>query len=627
MTGRHRAARGRPPIGWVTVVCVLAAVSVVMSGVKPPGAVSLDIRAQGAGLLRVATTSLVAMSSLVCPGLALRVRWRRCAGLPLGLVPLPGLALLLAVGGGCWATARHVDPHYTSGIAVFAALAACAAASWRAGPLLERDERRVLMLAGLVFLFALGRSLWSQSPDGELFTATISRTLEVGDRPDSRISYHVATLVGHGLSPYGAVGAGLFEPYTFLDRGPLPGVASAAVMLAVGTTPAASLPDQSWSIYDAEGFMAYRIVMFLLALMVLPALYSLTRSLAGPARAHLAVVAAASTPFVVHEVYFTWPKLAATAFALMAAHAIVNRRFVAGGLLAGIGSLMHPLALLTVPTLGLLIVLVAGGRGFRAGPRRISGAALRANASLGLGLATVVGAWRLINFGRPAPGDFVGYVLDADAHDASSLMDWLSSRATSVANTLIPLYRLSDPGDPSINSIYAQSGNVVHFFFQYWTGLPFGVGIVFFLPLLVGIFRAGRETPWVVVSLVVLPFVGFAVYWGSYDSGLLREGLHPWVLTLIVIWALTWPTPPGRRRLGLAIRSVLALRMVELLAWAVLPAWTSSRTLVMPERALADAVALAAMVGAAGAIAMVALLGTAPMIATRVDVSRAAAHP
>ena len=81
------------------------------------------------------------------------------------------------------------------------------------------------MVGGAVGL-ALARSLWSLGPAGQLFPGTVYQTLEVGDRPDSRISFYIPMLAANGNSPYGPVGASYYLPYTFSSRGPLAGLAA-----------------------------------------------------------------------------------------------------------------------------------------------------------------------------------------------------------------------------------------------------------------------------------------------------------------------------------------------------------------------------------------------------------------
>ena len=100
--------------------------------------------------------------------------------------------------------------------------------------------------------------------------------------------------------------------------------------------------------------MAYRLAMMSFAAIAFLALWDLVRRLAGRRGAYFAVLLAATTPFLVHEVWFTWPKMVAAAMVLLAAICVIQRRPLQGGLLVGFGYLMHPGALLAVPTLGLI---------------------------------------------------------------------------------------------------------------------------------------------------------------------------------------------------------------------------------------------------------------------------------
>src|SRR5205807_232031 len=83
----------------------------------------------------------------------------------------------------------------------------------------------------------------------------------------------------------------------------------------------------------------------------------LARELAGERAAGIAVLLAAGAPFVLHEIYFTWPKLLASAFVLLGLQLIWTRRPFAAGLILGIGYWCHPGALLSLPVAGLLWLL------------------------------------------------------------------------------------------------------------------------------------------------------------------------------------------------------------------------------------------------------------------------------
>ena len=406
INGEHRS-RSKAP-SWLAVGCVVSVLAVVAMRLHPPAEVVPLWRSQCQALARVALTTMLATVLLLGPGLALRARWARCTGLPLGFVPLVGIGALATVGVACGLTAQHVDPRTTALGGVLAILVATGLASARPDRVLvDRGEREALAVSGLVLLFVLGRMLWSLGPEGELYGGSISRTLEVGDRPDPRVSYHVTSLIAHGLSPYESAGAALFAPYAFLDRGPLPGAVSAPVMLAVGSLPTVGLPDQPWSLFDVQGFMAYRIVMALLALTALLAVYSLVRLVGGPDRARLALLVTAGTPFFVHEVYFTWPKLAAAALCLLAAYTLLTGRTLAAGVLVGVGYLMHPLALLGGATLGLLVLLREWQSPVKV--RDYLNRVVKALALLGAGAIAVAGGWRLLNHGQGTNGHFLSY--------------------------------------------------------------------------------------------------------------------------------------------------------------------------------------------------------------------------
>jgi hypothetical protein len=89
-----------------------------------------------------------------------------------------------------------------------------------------------LLVVGCVLGLAIDRSLWALGPIGELYGESISRTLEVGGRSDSRIPFVIVQLVAHGTAPFSDLANSYFSPFDFSSRGPLAGLASAQVVLA-----------------------------------------------------------------------------------------------------------------------------------------------------------------------------------------------------------------------------------------------------------------------------------------------------------------------------------------------------------------------------------------------------------
>jgi hypothetical protein len=372
-------------------------------------------------------------------------------------------------------------------------------------------------------------------------------------------------------------------------------LAASPVLLLSGATIPVGPPGEPWAPFDAEGFAAYRIFMMTLALMLLLAMFGLTVALAGRPAGLFVVGLAALTPFLVHEVYFTWPKLLAATFVVLGAQLLVAGKPGRAGLAVGAGYLVHPLALFGVPTLASLLVLMNWHR-IRAGLGADVGRALL---WLAAGVGLWIGLWGILNGSHNTQQGFIGNFFLVHGEPVVSVSDWLAGRVTSLLNTLVPMYLfLFHGGDPSINSLFGPSPAAVRFNFQYWTTLPFGVGILFFPLLVAGIFRGVRRAPWLVGLTVVAPLLLFGVYWGSAWTGLLREGLHVWVVTLLLLYA--WFRFRDRTYSwggSLAERVLLTSRVGEIALMMLLPTVLASRKLVSQDFAVTDGVSLIVLVG------------------------------
>ncbi len=589
-------------------VLALAALGCLLGAFAEP---STDLHGglaeQGLDLLRVLATVSLCLSLLLGPGIAWRVL-REGGGrrLSLGFLFLPGLGLLIALGGISWALAGEIDPRIVCFAVSSPVLGLLLGILLLAGPeeVFDDEERRCLLLVGCVLGLAVARALWSLGPDGELYGGTISRTLEVGDRSDSRVSYIIPTLVAHHSGPYDTLGAGLFAPYNFSSRGPLPGLATTPVVLLSGGHPVAGYPEQPWAPFDAQGFMAYRLAMMALACTAFVSLWDLTRRIAGTAAGHLALLLAATTPFLVHEVWFTWPKMLAASLVLLAAICVITRHPLYAGLLAGLGYLMHPAALLALPVLALIALWPI--RGARWNRPQLTQLLL-----IGAGLAVFVIAWRLLNGAHYDQNSFLNYLTQAGAEPDPQPWLWLKYRLESVANTLVPLLLiLHFATNQSINVVGGVSPPVVHFFFQYWNTLPFGVAIVFFPLLLVALWRAARRWPWPVTASVVVPVALFAVYWGASSTGMMREGLHFWALTLFAVVGCEQAATGFGWLRSRPIRVLLTLRVVEVMAVVATPTLATRQELIAAGFKLTDAVAVLLMLGFGAGLA--ALVWSAP---------------
>jgi hypothetical protein len=183
----------------VLSLCALALVGCVFGlGAPPSAGLHADVASQVLDLARVVTTTALVIVLVLGPGIA----WRACdpgRRMDLGFVPLPGLALLVATGALAWALAGAVSPRAVCAVALVPLLCWLLIGALRVGPreLLTREERWALIVCGGVLGIATARALWSLGPVGELSGGTIYRTLEVGDRPDSRIPFGIVELIAH----------------------------------------------------------------------------------------------------------------------------------------------------------------------------------------------------------------------------------------------------------------------------------------------------------------------------------------------------------------------------------------------------------------------------------------------
>jgi hypothetical protein len=541
-------------------------------------------------LLRVLCTVALTVTLLFGPGLLWRAADRESAP-SLGFLVLPGLAIMILTGLGAWVLGGWVDPK-TACFAVFGPvlglMLGCLIGTDDAN-LLEPGEHWALLIVGCALGFAVGRVLWSQGPTGELYGGGISRTLEVGNRSDSRISFIIPQLVYTHQGPYSPLATSFFAPYNFSSRGPLAGLASSPIVLLTGARPPAELPEIPWQPFDPTGFQAYRLAMMTFASTAFLSLWDLVRRLGGERTARFALLLAVTTPFLIHEVWFTWPKLFAASFVLLAGICVIERKPLRSGLLLGVGYLMHPAALVMVAGLGLLALWPLRGADWKR-PN------IKAAIMLGIGLGVSLLAWRLVNGSHYTQNGFTEYLVQAGAQAHPSLGHWLAFRADSIGNTLVPMMLpLFSAHSVWINSIYEPSPFIVHFFFQYWDGVPFGVGILFFPFLLVSLWRAFRRWPWPVIATVVAPFIAFTIYWGASQTGMLREGLQPWVLILIAVVALQQGRAHFPWLRSTPIRAILTLRTIELLAIALVPALATQGIVVSSTWGLTDVVALVTM--------------------------------
>jgi hypothetical protein len=619
----HDAEPGRREAWLVHValglVSVLALGHLLLGAVSPPsihesalGAVALGA-AVGWGL-RLVLAVAAALCFVLCPGALLR-RWTARSGLfgNTALLWVPGFVYLMAVGVIAWLLESRVSPQAVSTVllAPIPVLVLAALVSRdRRHTRLHRGEPAVIGVMLLLLAIGVGMSTWSEGVPGELYAGTISRNLQSDSRPDSRIPYNVVMLIAHGDTPYGAKSKSYYLPYNFYSRGPIAGLATAPVLFGGGAQPPRSQPDNAWEPFDAQGFAIYRIVLMLLASTIVLVAYGLLRRFLAARVAWAGAVLVALSPFVVHEVYFTWPKLLAASLGLAAVVAVLARRPLVGGLLLGLAYLAHPSGLVAVPAvvLGWAIFLWRGapGLGPAAAPvGRWLRCWARDTAWLGVGLVAVYVAWNLANLGHTMDY-FSGYVLAANGKQGVPIGLWTTYRLHSLADTLVPFQTfLADRHSVWMNSFYGPSPNIVRFSASYWLTLPFAFGLLYFPAYLWGLARCARRAPLLVTATLLVPFLAFTVYWGVTDVGMLREGLHFAVVGSLLAAFVGHSLLSPSRMLRALVRWTATARVVEVLFMMLAPTLVTSGGSVSHLFLPTDLLAFTLMIG--GTLALAAL--------------------
>lgn len=544
---------------------------------------------------RTLLTAIAILTLLLGPGLVL---FRRVSLLT---VALPGLLILCGIGTVVWIAAglSRVDSHNTGWPnAAAAAMVGVVAAGIAVGavlrplPAMSPPTSRVLAIYALLVFVVAGKGMWAPGPSGETFGGTVTRTLEIGPRSDPRLPYAGALSVLDGLSPTNVPrtdGFGFGAGWTLGDRGPGAAVYAAPIVAAAGAVHLQHLPEMPWQPVDPQGYFAYRIGMGAANLLVVPVLAGIAGAFRGRRGMLLGAAFAGLTPFVVHEGFYTWPKFLAAMWVLLAGYAALRRRPMRAGLCLLAGFLTHPLALLWAPSIGLLWL-------YRAWRARRDYRVLAGQAVGLVGIvAAGVGGWAL---GSHVPGHrstFLTYFGEVDLVRVHTAGVWLHGRVESLANTLVPGWLPTHYAhNIDMNAIYGPTSGGLHWLLQYWATLPFGFGIAGLPLLVISLLWMLRRFPAIFVMAVFLPFLLFTIYWGAAITGMLREGLHPWVATLLICCAVA---AAGESRWWRILALLSCLRVVGVVAVLIGPVLADHHSLVMQGFTVTDICALILMLG------------------------------
>jgi len=542
-----------------------AVLACLLGFAKPPSDASAHTAGsqQAMDLLRALLTTCLAIVLVIGPGITVRALSGRA--IRLAFLPLFGIGVMVFAGCLAWCLHGALDTDLACLAVVGPVLGLMLGILIVAGPeeFLTAEERRTLALLGIPIGLAIARSVWSLGPIGELDAGQIGHNLWTEGRPDSHIPFVVTEMVAHGTAPYGPEGHDLFLPYLFSSRGPLAGIASAPVVLLTGGRPILGVPSQHWEPFDAQGFMAFRIAMITMSATALLSMWQLARKFAGAQGARFALILGISTPFAWAELIFTWPKLLAASCILLGALWLFERKPLRAGVAVGIGYLFHPGALLAYFALAPLALWPLRGA-------KLKRPQVSALLTMAAGTGVFFAGWMIANRGYNTQTGFLEYFTQALPNYHPSVWEWTSFRLTSLADTSVPLYLpIFQDHNTSINTLFGTSPGVSHFFFQYWTGVPFGFAILFFPLLLVSLWRFAKRWTWPFFAIVVIPYVLFWLYWGSGTSGFLREGMQAWALAVVAVVAIEQAASNFPWTRSRAIRAILVLRAFEIFALAV----------------------------------------------------------
>ncbi len=517
-------------------------------------------------IIQLLTATCLALALLYGPGLLWFLSCPRPAG-DLAVALLFGPLALAAVGLLCWALGGWVAPALVARVSIGCLLAFLATWALRIGggrpSGLPREAAVVIGVGALLVGFAVAKANVSNGPKGELYGGSVSRSLEVGPYSDSRISYCLVQVVANHFGPFSPPSHRYYSPYAFGSRGPLAGLLAAPLVLATGAHVQEEFPDQVWRPFDPQGFAVYRIALIVLASLAAWAVFGVVAGALDVSWGLLAGATLLLSPFFVHEMFFTWPKMIAGGCVLTSFYLVRRKSPLAAGLALGAGYLFHPLAILSAPFLGLWIAVDGGGAGWRG--------RIRDAVRFGGGSLAVVALWQFVAYLDPDPtgrqSGFLTYFLMA-AGAPAQWAGWWSYRWDSLANTFVPFHFLSiDPGEYVINSVYGRSDSWIHFSFLYWCTYPFAIGLLAYILTTPALIAAAWRTPAAAFAVVFGPGLLLVVYMGAGNSGLMRYCGHALFLSCVAfsIWSLAQPGMRWRAWAAAALAHplFLALRALE----------------------------------------------------------------
>jgi hypothetical protein len=216
------------------------------------------------------------------------------------------------------------------------------------------------------------------------------------------------------------------------------------------------------------------------------------------------------------------------------------------------------------------------------------------------GLAFWLVLWRMANQPNYTQTQFLGFAF-ASGRLVRTPGNWLRFRLDSLLNTLVPLNQFFfHSTDENINAVEGPSPGIVRFFVQPWSTVPAGAGFLYFLCLLRMVYLAAVRRPGWMLALLAIPLLVFTAYMGVDRSGMLKEGLHAWFITLMIFSVVMWWQSRHETRWFWRLCALALLtRVLDLLGMMIVPVVATQHAIVEPPFVLSDVMALVLMVGGA----------------------------
>jgi len=493
--------------------------------------------------------AVIAIGTLLfLPGVALRNGWTRFQTANTAFFVLPGLGALVALGWLAWLSPLLGTCAATLWLIANLLLAVELTRTWwKYGVVLHANVLTPLCVYALVCASALAFGVLPLRVAQEFGAHSTSQSRMIASPPDHGIPFSSAVYfyLGHNGKTENADYFG--QDWSIASRGPITPFAINALFHVFGARPLpfAGTSLEAWPA-SADGYYLARIFMVLANALVLLAGLELAMALAPNSKlaTQRGLVWLAAAPVVMINIDFTWPKMLASAFFLLAAKAVIERRPAwLAGMLAGLAYLTHPVGALFTP----MLVLFGMHQTWRETepPASRARSAIRTALWITAGWLLCAAPWLAFKIHLGFPDAFTRYPFGDGRGPlaAESLGSWLYCRWGNLLYSIAPGAFFCSSNMKSW--IEGPVSEPMRWAVYYAKTLPAGVGHGLFFaaiwalvrPTTIGLPIGFRR--WLLAG----SFATILILWGFSGDGLGRNCLEPLVLLVLVYTAAAkdWP--------------------------------------------------------------------------------------